>query len=113
MEETTYGRELMTREDCAIRASVAQALRDVVDPELFVSIVDLGLLYNIFVDEQSVRIQMTLTSLGCPLFSVIQKEVTQKALSAAQGRYVSIDVVFDPIWNLDMVSIEARAELGL
>jgi metal-sulfur cluster biosynthetic enzyme len=102
-----------TMETAATRARVAQAIRNVIDPELNVSIVDLGLLYNILVEPDRIRVEMTLTTYGCPLFGVIEKDVREKAMAVSQGKEVSIDLVFDPPWSPEMISPEARAELGI
>jgi metal-sulfur cluster biosynthetic enzyme len=104
---------MMTREITSLRARIAQAIYDVIDPELNVSIVDLGLLYNIVVEPHRIRVEMTLTTFGCPLFGIIEKDVKEKASAVSQGRDVSVELVFDPPWSPEMISPGARAELGL
>lgn len=98
-----------------LRPVVAEAIRIVEDPELFVSIVDLGLLYGITLEEENIlKVSLTLTTIGCPLFETIEKEVreeTQKVIP--EGMILKIDIVFDPPWSLEMVSPNARAELGI
>ncbi len=83
------------------------------DPELFISIVDLGLIYNIYVDDSNVTIEMTLTTLGCPLFSIMEESILRHARKASHGRKTAIKLVFDPAWSLEMVSPNAKAELGI
>ena len=98
-----------------LRATIAEAIRIVEDPELFVSIVDLGLLYNITLDDkQEIVISLTLTTIGCPLFETIEKQVREEVQKVVpEGTAFSIDIVFDPPWSLEMVAPDARAELGI
>ena len=98
-----------------LRPSLAKAISKVEDPELFISIVDLGLLYNITLDtDDTVRISLTLTTIGCPLFDTIEKKVREevKNILPAKTNFI-IDILFDPPWSLDMVSPSAKAELGI
>ncbi|MBI3954619.1 DUF59 domain-containing protein [Candidatus Collierbacteria bacterium] len=96
-----------------IEDKVREALRGVVDPELFINVVDLGLVYGVFVEEGGrVKIEMTLTSPGCPLAGVIDSEV-KKAVKKVKGvKSVKLDIVWDPPWTIEMISEEAKAELG-
>jgi metal-sulfur cluster biosynthetic enzyme len=96
-----------------VRKNIAQELRKVIDPELFVSIVDLGLIYNIYVNNSNVTIEMTLTTFGCPLFSIIEQDIIQRAKKVSEKRTLSVQLVFDPAWNMDMICPEARSELGI
>ncbi len=87
---------------------------DVMDPELGINVVDLGLLYDVEIrGEGDVRIEMTLTTVGCPLYDMIQAEVV-RALKERFGDDVSVEVefVFDPPWTPDMMSEDAKMELG-
>ena len=92
---------------------IAQKLRTVLDPELGVSIVDLGLVYHIAVKGTGAHITMTLTTMGCPLFSVIESEIRDKLLSINGIDSVSVELTFDPPWSMAMISPSARMELGL
>lgn len=96
------------------RKQIAKALEQVIDPEMYISIVDLGLLYNIIPHDQSVEIIMTLTTLGCPLFPVIEKEIIY-ALEPLGYTKNTIKVVlnFDEPWTFDFMSEEAKAILGV
>ncbi len=89
-------------------------LKNVFDPEIGINIVDLGLIYDVEVSEEAdVLITMTLTSLGCPLGPVIVQEATN-ALSDLPGiGTVDVKLVWSPAWNPDMMSEEARDELGI
>lgn len=97
-----------------LRPDIAHAIAKVEDPELFVSIVDLGLLYGISSDNTTLTISLTLTTIGCPLFETIEKEVRQEVIKVAPpGTTLKIDIVFDPPWSMEMIAPNARAELGI
>ncbi|NLB25374.1 MAG: DUF59 domain-containing protein [Bacteroidales bacterium] len=88
-------------------------LIEVYDPEIPVNIYDLGLIYNVDVDENNnVNIIMTLTSPGCPLIDVLLDDVTSAARSVEGIKDVNVDLTFDPPWDKSMMSEEARLELG-
>lgn len=93
--------------------SVVEACRTVFDPEIPVNIYDLGLVYTITIDaENAVKIIMTLTAPGCPVAGEMPGWV-QDAVGAVPGvKDVDIDMTFDPQWGMDMMSDEARLELG-
>ena len=93
--------------------SIVDACRTVYDPEIPVNIYDLGLIYTIAIDpENAVKVTMTLTAPGCPVAGEMPGWV-QDAVSAVPGvRDVDVDMVFDPPWGMDMMSDEARLELG-
>ncbi len=99
----------MTKEE-----QVREKLREVLDPELGVSIVELGLIYEVLVDNHGVcTITMTLTTIGCPLFGQIQKSIEDKVLEVEGVEDVSIDLTFDPPWTPDKMAESAKIELGL
>lgn len=83
------------------------------DPELYISIVDLGLVYNIKVNNNKAIITMTLTTIGCPLFSIIEKQVENAVGGVKEIDDVEILLTFDPPWNIDMMSENARATIGI
>lgn len=88
-------------------------LRDVYDPEIPVNIYDLGLVYNVDVDEKDVaHIIMTLTAPGCPVADVLLEEAKQSALLVDGVKEAEVELVFDPPWDKSMMSEEARLELG-
>ncbi|MGR3482650.1 SUF system Fe-S cluster assembly protein [Salipiger marinus] len=93
--------------------SVVEACRTVFDPEIPVNIYDLGLIYTVLIDsENAVKVTMTLTAPGCPVAGEMPGWV-QDSISAVPGiRDVDVDMVFDPPWGMDMMSDEARLELG-
>lgn len=90
------------------------ALNDVLDPELNISIVNLGLIYDVIVKENSVKIVMTLTTIGCPLFGLIEVEIKNKMQSLGfEPEQIVIELVFDPPWSMERMSEEAKATLGI
>ncbi len=96
-----------------------EALKSCYDPEIPVNVVDLGLIYDIEIktnDEQTqnhVCIQMTLTAPGCGMGSIIMQDVESTASSVANVTAVTVEMVFDPVWNRDMISEAGKLELGL
>ena len=95
--------------------AIRECIREnVIDPELGINVVDLGLVYDIDVrGEKDVRVEMTLTTPGCPLYDVLEAEVAR----AVQERFgeeirVEVEFVFDPPWTPEMMSDDARMELG-
>lgn len=83
------------------------------DPELGVSIVDLGLIYDITVADGTVTVTMTLTTLGCPLFQTIESEVKEKILAIPGVESVEVKLTFTPPWDPSRMSEKAKAELGM
>lgn len=97
-----------------METSVLDQLRKVLDPELGVSIVDLGLIYDITVSKDGIcTITMTLTTIGCPLFGQIQKEIEDRVMELTAIEEVVVNLVFDPVWTSEKMSEEARIQLGL
>ncbi len=92
---------------------VEDRLREVLDPELGINIVDLGLIYKIKTSGNNASISMTLTFPGCPLGGIIQKEVNDKVGQIRNIGKISLKITFDPPWDLSKISSEARAELGM
>ncbi len=91
---------------------IRKALTEVIDPELGISIVDLGLVYKIEAKKGEAKIEMTLTSPGCPLAGVIDKMVREAVLSLEEIEKVDLQVVWDPPWTPEHMSESAKAELG-
>jgi len=99
---------------------VIQALRQVIDPELGVNIVDLGLVYGgeCFIDEtgvEGVKVEMTLTTPGCPLGGYFVEKVAETLAGnlGVEADRVEVKFVWDPPWIPDMMTEESKAELGL
>ena len=87
-------------------------LREVYDPEIPVNIYDLGLVYNVDVDEDTANVLMTLTAPGCPVIDILIDDVTQAAKAVDGIENVNVELTFDPPWDKSMMSEEARLELG-
>ena len=84
------------------------------DPEVPVNIYELGLIYDIQVsDEGDVEIEMTLTSPNCPVAETLPVEVEEKVKIVEEVRSVKVNITFDPPWTKDMMSEEAKLELGM
>jgi metal-sulfur cluster biosynthetic enzyme len=96
-----------------LKSVVEDKLREILDPELFISIVDLGLIYDISVTDGKVHILMTLTTIGCPLFDTIQAEIKEKVLTVPGVTDVDVELTFDPPWDYSRMSDFAKAELGV
>ena len=93
---------------------VYAALREVIDPELGINIVDLGLIYGVDIRDGEVQITMTLTTPGCPMHASFKDDIEMTLWRALPGlRAVSIALVGQPPWTPDMLTPEGRAELGL
>ncbi len=96
-----------------IEEKIVQMLRTVYDPEIPVNVYDLGLIYNIDVDdEKNVSIEMTLTAPNCPAADFIIEDIRIKIESIEEVKSVDIKLVFEPEWDKDMMSEEAKLELG-
>lgn len=93
---------------------VRRLLHAVIDPELGVNIVDLGLVYEIAVDPPTggVDIEMTLTTPGCPLSGYMDDEIRGRLAQLPQARDVRIELVWEPPWDPEMMSDRARQTLG-
>ncbi|HOD26626.1 MAG: metal-sulfur cluster assembly factor [Bacteroidales bacterium] len=93
--------------------AIVKMLRTVYDPEIPVNIYELGLIYKVDIDDASkVTIEMTLTSPSCPMADFIIEDVRMKVQSLDFVGDVDINLVFEPEWNKDMMSEEAKLELG-
>ncbi|MGH2835729.1 MAG: metal-sulfur cluster assembly factor [Solirubrobacteraceae bacterium] len=93
---------------------VLRLLHNVIDPELGVNIVDLGLVYDVAIDEGAgaVEVEMTLTSPGCPLSGYMDDEIHGQLAQLPQVRQVDVELVWDPAWAPHMMSEAARSTLG-
>jgi len=91
---------------------VREALRTVIDPELGINIVDLGLVYGIDVNQDAVVVTMTMTSAACPLRDYMQELVESAVTSRMPGAGVTVDIVSEPPWTEEMMSDAARRQLG-
>ena len=91
---------------------VMEALKNIMDPELPVSIVDLGLIYNIETADNNISVKMTLTTPGCSMGCGIARHV-ENTLYALGAKNVIVEILWDPPWNPNMMSDEAKTKLGM
>lgn len=95
-------------------ADTVDVLRSIYDPEIPVDIYELGLVYDVQVSEEGdVHILMTLTSPNCPVAESLPVEVEEKVKVIDEAKDVEVEITFDPPWTKDMMSEEARLELGM
>lgn len=100
----------MTKEE----RKIYDILKEVIDPELMVNIIDLGLVNKVLMDNESnlINIEMTLSSRGCPLGDVIFENVNQVILGKYPDYTVDIQLVWDPLWSPEMITEEGKKILG-
>lgn len=97
----------------AIGEKAVDVLRSIYDPEIPVDIYELGLIYDVQVsDECNVKILMTLTSPNCPVAESLPEEVKEKVRSIQEVNEVDLELTFEPPWTKDLMSEEAKLELG-
>ena len=97
---------MVTKED------VMKVLKECYDPEIGMSIVDLGFIYGVKIDKNKVHIKMTLTTPGCPMHSFIVEDVRDKVNKLKDVEEVNVELVWDPPWTPDRMSDEAKKKLG-
>lgn len=96
-----------------LESAIREVLKTVYDPEIPVNIMELGLVYEIKIENKNqVRIVMTLTAPGCPVADQLVQEVHDKVLAIPEIQKVDVELTFEPTWNPDMMSEEAKLELG-
>ena len=91
---------------------VTEALKVVVDPELGINIVDLGLVYDVRIDDDAVHITYTLTTMGCPIGPLIEEQMAGMLADVPGVERVDAEMVLRPPWSPEMMSDEAKAALG-
>ena len=102
----------MNNEFLQTEEKIVTMLKTVYDPEIPVNIYDLGLIYKVDIDEErNVRIDMTLTAPNCPAADFILEDVRQKIESIDGVKSVEVNLVFEPEWDRDMMTEEAKLEL--
>ncbi len=101
------------KKDNKRNSKILNLLRHVIDPELQIPIVEMGLIYEAKLKEKTAFIVMTLTTVGCPLFSVIESDIKEALLTSKDIEKVEIELTFDPPWHPGMMSEQYRLEFGL
>jgi len=97
-----------------LKQTIIGAIRNIYDPEIPVNIYDLGLIYDILIDEETrVTIRMTLTAPNCPAAESLPAEVKEKVAGVPSVKECTIDLTWEPAWDKTMMSEEARLQLGL
>ena len=103
----------MEHEIITLENKVVEMLKTIYDPEIPVDIFELGLIYEVRIDEEkNLAIDMTLTSPNCPVAESMPKEVEDKVSTVEGVLSAKVNIVFDPPWDRDMMSEEAKLELG-
>lgn len=103
----------MENEIIKLENTVVEVLKTIYDPEIPVDVFELGLIYEVKIDEdKNVEIEMTLTSPNCPVAESMPKEVEDKVAAIEGVKSAKVNIVFDPPWDKDMMSEEAKLELG-
>ncbi len=93
---------------------IVGVIKTIYDPEIPVDIYELGLIYDVFVNEDlDVKILMTLTTPNCPVAETLPLEVEEKVRSINEVKSAEVEITFDPPWNQDLMSEEAKLELGM
>jgi metal-sulfur cluster biosynthetic enzyme len=95
------------------REEVLKILRECYDPEIGINVIDLGLIYDVKVENNKVNIDMTLTSPGCPMHSFMVNDIQNKIKNLKDVKDVKINLVWDPPWTPERMSKNARKKLGL
>ena len=92
---------------------IREALKDVYDPELHYNIIDLGLIYDVQINDGNVHILMTLTTPACPIGPMVVEQIQETVGLMPGVKDVDVEFTFDPSWGPDMMTDEARADLGI
>lgn len=100
--------------DEQIKKGILEALENVIDPELGIDIINLGLVYQIDLDDTGTcKILMTLTVVGCPLSQELQNMIETELKNVSEVKNVEIELTFDPPWSMDRLSRYAKIALGI
>ena len=111
--EITYGEKSSSQSVTLTNDHIIKVLTDIKDPEMDMNIYDLGLIYDISIDNfNNIKIIMTLTTVNCPVADSFPLEVAKKVHELKNVGQVSIKLTFEPPWNKDMMSEDAKLALG-
>ena len=106
-------KKLLQNNIMELKEKIIDEIKKIYDPELPVNIYDLGLIYDVQVNEKKAKIKMTLTSPNCPVAESLPKEVKEGAMQVEGIEDVDLELVWDPPWSKDMMSDAAKLELNL
>ena len=96
-----------------LKEKIIKNIKKVFDPEIPVNIYELGLIYNIKIDDGDVEVTMTLTSPFCPVAGSLPKEVAARVSEVEGVKKANVELVFEPPWTMDLMSNEAKLELNM
>jgi|SRR5690625_1781893 len=100
--------------DQAVKENLLGTLENVIDPELGIDIVNLGLIYDVHLDDDGhCTVTMTLTSMGCPLAGHIEQDIRYALADIPNVKEITVDIVWDPPWGKDKMSRYAKIALGI
>ncbi|TLP77321.1 SUF system Fe-S cluster assembly protein [Maribacter sp. ACAM166] len=106
--------EIIAEDSSELGEKIVRVIKTIYDPEIPVDIYELGLIYDVLVNEDNeVKILMTLTSPNCPVAESLPAEVEEKVKSINEIKDAEVEITFDPPWTQDLMSEEAKLELGL
>jgi len=98
----------------AEKIKALQALSQVIDPELGINIIDMGLVYDLdFSEPTKIKVEMTLSTPNCPMGDAIIQGVENRLLTAFPALKIEINLVWEPVWSIDKMSDEGRAQLNM
>ncbi len=98
----------------ALGEKIVRVIKTIFDPEIPVDIYELGLIYDVFVNEDyEVKVLMTLTTPNCPVAETLPLEVEEKIKSLDEVKEAEVEITFDPPWTQELMSEEAKLELGM
>ncbi len=104
---------IMETDILQLEKRILEVLKTVFDPEIPVNVYDLGLIYEVDIDDyENVDISMTLTAPNCPMADSIVRDVRDKVSEIKETKRVNVDLTFDPPWDKSMMSEQAKLELG-
>ncbi len=102
------------KDEINLGENVVKVLKSIYDPEIPVDIYELGLIYDVMINEENeVKVLMTLTSPNCPVAETLPREVEEKIQKITQVKSCEVEITFDPPWTKDLMSEEAKLELGM
>ena len=105
---------MTTEETNTLKETVISVLKTIYDPEIPIDIWTLHLIYGVEVDEEgNVKIVMTVTAPNCPVAETLPAEVKTRVQAVMGVKKVDVELTFDPVWSIDMLSDETKADLGL